>query len=121
VVLTPGATSGMTVGAQVPQPQPALLGTAGVGTKVHRGVNFTGAPVGRRHGVRRHRRAWLGMCGLVLTQGTAGFLRQTCKRFGLFGALAWWRGRQGCWVASWSAALGPGQVEHKTQPHQAHQ
>jgi hypothetical protein len=34
VELAPGATSGMPVGAEVPQPQPAAIATGGIGTEV---------------------------------------------------------------------------------------
>ena len=45
VELTPGAATGMTIGPQVVQPQPAAIVTIGVGTTVHRGVHGTGTSV----------------------------------------------------------------------------
>src|SRR5262249_8800370 len=47
VELAPGTATGMAIGAQVAQPQPATIATAGMGTEVPRGVYRAGAPVGR--------------------------------------------------------------------------
>ncbi len=51
VELTPGTTIGMAIGPQVARPQPATIAAVTVGTKVHRGVDDPGTPVGRVHGV----------------------------------------------------------------------
>jgi len=50
VALTPGATMGMPVGVQVPEPQPAAIVTARMGTTMPGGVKHTRAAMGRRHG-----------------------------------------------------------------------
>ena len=44
--LSPWATAGMVIGAQVAQSSPASIGTVGMGTKVHRGVDLMRAPSG---------------------------------------------------------------------------
>src|SRR4029453_7052368 len=101
VELTPGAPTGMAVGPEIAQAEPAPIGTMAVRTKVPGGVDLTGSPVRRGHGVGRYRRGRLGMRGISLTQGTMGLVRQSLKRFGLVGAGALglerlglgWRGR----------------------------
>src|SRR4249920_927849 len=47
--LTPWTTTGMAIGTQVAHPQPAAISTAIMGTKVPRGIDHTGAPVGWGH------------------------------------------------------------------------
>jgi hypothetical protein len=49
--LSPRAAAGLAVGAEVAKPSPALVVTAGMGTKMPRGIDGTRASVGRRHGV----------------------------------------------------------------------
>jgi hypothetical protein len=75
VQLPPGAPTGMAVGTQVPEPQPAAIGTTRMGTKMHGGVNHTRASLGWRHGSGAERRGRLGMRHLVFTGGTEGFVR----------------------------------------------
>jgi len=97
VQLPPGTATGMTVGAQIAQPQPPPVVTARMRTKVLRGVNDAWAPVGRGHGVGRRSRGRLSLRSVVLTQDTMGFLCQPLKRFRLVGAgaLGWNRLRLG--------------------------
>src|SRR5215467_1433123 len=76
----------MTIGPEIATPQPAPIVTTGVRTKVPGGVDRTGPPVRRGHGVGRYRRGRLGMRGLSLPQGTRRLVRQSLKRFGLVGA-----------------------------------
>ena len=52
--LPPKAAMGMPVGTEIPQPEPAPLVTIAVRTKVPGGVNLTGSPVWRCHGVGRY-------------------------------------------------------------------
>src|SRR5262244_3830729 len=86
--LSPRRAIGMAVGAQVPQPQPATIPTARMGTKVPRGIHRAGTSVGRGHGVGSYERGRIGMCCFLLTPGTMGLVRQACKRCGVGGALA---------------------------------
>src|SRR2546428_8695580 len=64
VKLSPGAATGMTIGPQVVQPQPAAIVTSGMGTKVHRGVHGTGTSVRWGHGIGRHKERWFEMRGI---------------------------------------------------------
>ena len=97
VELAPGAAAGMAIGAQIAQPELASVVPTGMRTKMPRGIDLTGAPVRRGHGVGRYRKRRLGMGGIVLTPGTVGLVRQALKRFGLVstGALGWHRLRLG--------------------------
>src|SRR5712691_9572497 len=92
--LTPGATTGMTIGTEVAQPPPAAIRTAAMGTKVPGGVDDPGTPSGRGHWSRWHRRGCLGMRNILLTEGTEGLVGETSKGCGLSralgaGGLAW--------------------------------
>ena len=66
VQLSPGTTTGMTIGPEIAKPQPASVVTTGMRTKMPAGVDLTGTPVRRGHGVRWHRRR-LGRRVLSLT------------------------------------------------------
>ena len=83
----------MAIGPQIAQTEPASVVTTGMRTKMHGGIDLTGAPVRRGPGVGQYRKRRLGMCGISLTQGTVGLVRQALKRFGLVsaGALGWKR------------------------------
>ena len=56
VELPPGATTGMPIGPQVVQPEPAAIVTVEMQTKVPGGIDGTGAAVGWRHGIGPSRR-----------------------------------------------------------------
>src|SRR5690349_9781744 len=86
--LSPGATTGMAIGAEVAQPEPAAIAAARMGTEVLRGIDSAGASMGRGHGLGWRRRGRLGRHCLVLTQGTMGLMRQPHKGLGSFGVLA---------------------------------
>src|SRR4249919_542755 len=88
VELAPGAATGMTVGAQMPQPEPAPIVTIAVRTKVPGRIDLTGTPVGRCHGIGRHRRRRLGRRGVLFTQGAMGLVGEALERFGRVGARA---------------------------------
>ena len=118
VKLSPRATTGMPIGAEVPQPQPAALRTAFMGAKMPGGIHLTRVPVRRGYRIGAHRRRWRGMCGLVCTQGARGLLGQALKRCGLDGVLTlgldglrldWLRRGHG-------RSAGPGKVQYDTQP-----
>jgi hypothetical protein len=88
--LAPGSTAGMAVGTQVPQPQPAAITTAPMGTEVHGGIHRAGASMARgpRLGWRRRRSRRMGR--FMRTPGAMGPLDQSCKRLGVMGSLAAW-------------------------------
>jgi hypothetical protein len=86
----------MAVGAQVAQPQPASVITAGMGAKMPGGVDDTGASGGRWHGVRSSWSGWHGMIGVVFPRGALRFLREALAGCGLVGGLALARGGHRC-------------------------
>jgi hypothetical protein len=96
VELAPQSTTGRPVGTEVPQPHPASVVTVGMGAKVHRGIDGTGAAGGRWHGVRSSWRGWLGMIGVVFTRGAWRFVREALEGCGLVGAFALARGGPRC-------------------------
>src|SRR5215475_7321401 len=58
VELPPLAAIGMSIGSQVVQPQPTAIVTSEMRTKVHGGIDSTGAAMGERHGIGPWRRSW---------------------------------------------------------------
>jgi hypothetical protein len=88
--LSPRAATGMAVGTPVPQPQPAAIATAPMGTAVHRGVHRAGASMarGQRLGWRRRRRVRMGR--FMLTLGAMGPLGQVLQKVWVIGSLASW-------------------------------
>src|SRR5437870_5657898 len=118
--LSPETATGMAVGTEVPQPQPAAIATARMGTEVLGGIYRAGASVRWRYRVGAHSRGDLKMRDVMLTQGTVGFLGQAGKRFGVVGSFA--LGLAGCrcrWYWSLSARLGNRQ--HDEEPHEGQQ
>ena len=121
VKLSPPATTGMARRAAVAQSQPALLGTACRGAKMHRSIDRARASIGQRHRSRLLRRRHLGRVRGGFTGGTRGVLRQTRKGFGLLGTFALegdghrfgWprRGRSTC---AW-----PSVVQYDTEPQES--
>src|SRR5262252_7416030 len=112
--LAPRAATGMAIGAQVAQPQPAAIGTADMGTEVVRGVHGTGMAVGRRHGIGPYRRRWRSLHGLWLTPRTVGLVREAHKRCGCAGAFALglrWHGWGG------QTRLRPSDMHHDEEPY----
>src|SRR6266581_8282940 len=81
--LSPETATGMAVGTKVPQPKPAAIATARMGTEVLGGIYRAGAAVGWGHRLGWHSRGDLKMRDVMLTQGTVGFLGQAGKRFGV--------------------------------------
>ena len=123
VQLAPGAAARMPVGAQIPQPEPAPIVTIAVRTKVPGGVNLTGAPVRRCHGVGRYWRWWFGIRRVSCTQGTLRLVGQALEGLGFVGAGSLgleglglsWHGR------SRHRALGPGKVQDDKKPEECEQ
>src|SRR5262245_5288964 len=81
----------------------------------HRGIDGTGASVGRRPELRPWRRRWNGLASLLFTPHTVGLLGQTRKRFGLGRPLALGLGWHGWDGHAW---LGPSEVQHDEQPYE---
>ena len=123
VELALGAATGMTVGAEIPQPEPAPIVTIAVRTKVPGSVDLTGTPVGRCHGIGRHWGRCFGRRGVLCTQDAMGLVGEVLERFGLVGARARgfegfgqsWHGRSRHW------ALGPGKVQDDKKPEECEQ
>src|SRR5215470_9042894 len=88
VQLSPQATAGMAVGAEVAQPQPAAIGTARMGAKMPRGIDGTRASVGRRHRIGSPWRQCFGIMRIVFTRGAMRTLRQPLEGLRVGGPLA---------------------------------
>ena len=118
--LAPGTTTGMTVGAQIAQTEPPPVITTGMRTKVQRGVDLTGAPVRRGHGVWWYRRRRLGRRGISLTQGTMRLVRQALEGLRRGGSFALGLdGRRCRWYRS--PAVRRGNMQHDEEPHESQQ
>ncbi len=76
------------VGAEIPQSEPAPIVTIAVRTKVPGRVDRTGTPVGRCHGIGRYWRRRFGIRGVLVTQGAMGLVGEALERFGLVGTRA---------------------------------
>src|SRR5512144_1204387 len=88
VKLTPGAAAGMAVGAEIAQPRPPLIVTACMGAEMPRGVNHTGTPVRRWHGLGASWRRRRGVVGGVCTRRTGRTLGEALEGCGCLGPLA---------------------------------
>src|SRR6266446_690283 len=117
--LAPGATVGVTVGAEIAEPHPALIRTVRIRAEMLRGIHLA-RPSPRGHDAGWRATGWLGyvLVGL-LTGGTRGPAGEARKRLQVTGALGRCRGRPGRCGASGGAVGGPHHVEHETQPHKA--
>src|SRR5262245_58774169 len=98
--LSPETATGMAVGTEVAQPEPAAIATARMGIEMLGGINRARASVRGGHRIGPDRRRWLGLPGLLCTHRTVRLVRQALERFGLGGTLGldgwgWrvWRGR----------------------------
>src|SRR5216684_278640 len=112
--LAPGGAAGMTIGAEITEPHPALIRA-----EMLRGIHLA-RPSPRGHDAGWRATGWLGyvLVGL-LTGGTQGPAGEARKRLQVTGALGRCLGRPGRCGASGGAVGGPHHVEHETQPHQA--
>src|SRR5262245_65738007 len=88
VELSPGAATGMAVGTEVAQPEPAAIVTTSVGTEVPRGLHHPGASVRWGHRVRPLRRRWSRLIGFLFTQRTVRLVRSEERRVGK--ESGWW-------------------------------
>src|SRR5215510_10707780 len=87
VELSPWAITGMAIGTEVSQAQPAAIVTGGIRTEMPRGINLTGAAGGRKYRIGSHRGLWRGVHCFLRAQGTMELVGETRKRLGLLGAL----------------------------------
>jgi len=102
---------------------PTLIGNQVVEVREPGRVDLTGTPVGRCHGIGRHRRKCFGRRGVLVTQGAIRLVGEALERFGLVGARALgcerlgqsWYGRGRHW------ALGPGKVQDDQKPEECEQ
>ena len=72
--------------------------------------------MGERQGIGPWRRSWSIFRGLLFTQGTVGFVRQTRERFGLTGAFALRLDGLGGYLVSDTGWTWPEVWQHETQP-----
>jgi hypothetical protein len=117
--LTPCLTTGMSVGANIATPEPAVIRAILIRTEVPRGVDRASASPGEEH----HRRGraecpGTGM-GSLLTRFAERFVDVSRERFGSFGAFAsgltWLVGRLG-----WGTGMvRPPDMDDETNQHQS--
>jgi hypothetical protein len=119
--LPPRLTAGMPIGTDVATSRPAGIGTVRARTKLLLGVD--GALASARGGDQR----WWGTRGLrrgisrLFPGSTEWLVEEARKGFGVFGALAWWRGRcRWCW-ARCRSCIWPQHMEQEAQPEKRDQ
>src|SRR5207248_10946216 len=83
VELSPGTATGMAVGTEVAQPEPAAIAAIAVGTKMPRRIHRPGAAVRERQGIGPDRRRCMGLLGCLLTQVTVRIVCQALECFWL--------------------------------------
>src|SRR4029453_9757491 len=117
--LSPGTTTGMPVGRDIAQPEPAPIATVGIGTAMTRGVDGTAAASCRRNRREGRRRGLQpGSLARLLTSGATGLTGETQKRLGLVGGLAPGHQRLRWHGARCSRLRWPQPREHQEHPHQ---
>jgi len=119
VQLAPRSTIGMAIGAQVPKTDPAPIITTRMGAEVRGGVDLAWAAVGCRHRLGGHGRGRLGTGSILCTGGTVRFVGQSCKGFGLVGALTVWEDGRGWLRPCRHAWARPGVRPHDKQPQES--
>src|SRR2546428_4175881 len=117
--LAPGGAAGMTIGAEITEPHPALIRTVRIRAEMLRGLHLA-RPSPRGHDAGWRATGWLGdvLVGL-LTGGTRGPAGEARKWLRVAGALGRCLGRPGRCGASGGAVVRPHHVEYETQPHKA--
>jgi hypothetical protein len=121
IQLSPGATAGMTVGADIASPKPAAIATGGMGTALVGGVDVAAASTCRDQAWWRGTgRLRVRLDGL-LTGVTVGRAGQADKGCGRSRALSRWRGRLGCRLPLSLTIAWPGQVQHDAEPKESQQ
>src|SRR5262245_24239190 len=121
--LTPWTAAGMTVGAEVAQPEPAAIRTAVMGAKVPRRVDAPRPSVRRCHRLRPQRRRRHDDLGFGGAAGARRLLGQARKRCWLSGTVA--LGLAGLWLdgplRGGDGSVRLGQLKEKEQPYQGNQ
>ena len=120
--LSPWATVRVTIGADIVEPYPAPIVAGRIGAEMERGIHVaattTWGGVPRRWRWREGDHDGLRS---LLTGGTKRFVDETCKRFGLSGALTGWRSRLG-YQGAHDGSLGwPYYMQNEAQPQVTHQ
>jgi hypothetical protein len=105
---------GMTVGADIPEADPAVIRTCGMRAEMAGGIDLAATTSGQEHTRwRRTGRLWL-QPDLLLIQRAIGLASETCKRFGF--ALEPERLRRG-----WRGlAAPPKRTEQENEKHEEH-
>src|SRR5882724_4577439 len=119
--LAPGATVGVTVGAEIAEPHPALIRTGRIRAEMLRGLHLA-RPSPRGHDAGWRATGRLG-CGRVslLTGGTGGRAGEARKRLRVAGALARWQDGLHWSPLCRSALARPGSRQHEKYPEQSQQ
>jgi len=104
------------VRANIAEPEPAAIGTGGIRTEMVGGDDVaTAAPC-------RDQRRWRGAgrlparCDALFTGVTVGFMSETQKGFGLFGALVRWRDERSCSLLLGRPSAWPYNMQYEEQP-----
>jgi hypothetical protein len=119
--LSPGATAGMTIGAEIAEPHPALIRTVGMRAAMPRGIHLTRpSPRGYDAGWRATGRLGDVLVGL-LTGGTGGLAGEARNGLGLTVALGPWAWGLRYRRTHGGGVAGPRPLEHEAQPHQGDQ
>src|SRR2546426_7408959 len=116
--LPPGATTGMPIGTDIAEPDPAPIGTVRMRAEMPRGVHVA-RPSPRRHDTGWRATGWLGY-GLVglLTGGTEGLAGEARKRLRVAGTLARRRQRFGWLLIPSGTRVWPGIMQHDAEPEE---
>src|SRR5215831_15179420 len=115
----PGATTGMPIGTDIAEPDPAPIGTVRMRAEMPRGVHLA------RPSPRRHDTGWRatgclgdGLVGL-LTGGKEGLAGEARKRLRVAGTLARRRQRFGWLLIPSGTRVWPGIMQHDAEPEES--
>src|SRR3989449_3861763 len=119
--LAPGGAAGMTIGAEITEPHPALIRTVRIRAEMLRGIHLA-RPSPRGHDAGWRATGWLGyvLVGL-LTGGTEGRAGKARKGLRDPRALAGWWYTLGWPRDACGVTTGPGRMQHAAQPEQTQQ
>src|SRR4030095_739937 len=117
--LAPGATVGVTVGAEMAEPHPALIRTVRIWAEMLRGIHLARpSPRGYDAGWRATGRLGAVRVGL-LTGGTGGLAGEARKWLRVAGALARRRQRLGWPLIPSGTLVWPGIMQHDAEPEES--
>jgi hypothetical protein len=117
--LAPGTAVGVTVGAAIAEPHPALIRTGRIRAEMLRGLHLARpSPRGDSAGWRATGRLG-GVCVGLRTGGTGGLTGETRKRLRVAGALARWRQRLGWPLIPSGTLVWPGIMQHDAEPEES--